>query len=96
MGHMNYSTDFLLMLLIAVIFGTLAQLTSGFSKGGWIVNLTIGFIGALAGVMVSRLLNAPVIYDLTIRGSRFPVIYCVISAVFFLAGISFIVKPGRR
>ncbi len=84
------------MLLVAVIFGTIAQLTSGYSKGGWIVNLAIGFLGALAGVVVSRLLNAPVIYDLTIGGNRFPVIYCVIGAVFFLAGISFLVKPGRR
>ena len=63
MGHMN-STDFLLALLVAVICGTIAQLTSGYSKGGWIVNLIIGFLGALAGVVVSRLLNAPVIYDL--------------------------------
>jgi uncharacterized membrane protein YeaQ/YmgE (transglycosylase-associated protein family) len=90
------STDLLLILLVAVIFGTIAQLTSGYSKGGWIVNLAVGFLGALAGVVVSRLLDAPVIYDLNISGSRFPVIYSVIGAVFLLAGIGFIVKPGRR
>jgi uncharacterized membrane protein YeaQ/YmgE (transglycosylase-associated protein family) len=90
------SIDFLLMLLVAFIGGTAAQLTSGYSKGGWIVNLVIGFIGALTGVMLSRFLNAPVIYDVTIKNNNFPIIYCVIGAVFFLGGISFIVKPGRR
>jgi uncharacterized membrane protein YeaQ/YmgE (transglycosylase-associated protein family) len=90
------STDLLLILLVAVIFGTIAQLTSGYSKGGWIVNLAVGFLGALAGVVVSRLLDAPVVYDLNVSGTKFPVIYCIIGAVFFLASISFIVKPGRR
>ena len=95
MGYMN-STEFLLALLVAVICGTIAQWTSGYSNGGWVVNLIIGSLGALAGVVVSRLLNAPVIYDLIISGSRFPIIYCVVGAVFFVAGIGFIVKPGRR
>jgi uncharacterized membrane protein YeaQ/YmgE (transglycosylase-associated protein family) len=89
------STDFLLILLVAVICGTIAQWTSGYSKGGWIVNLIIGLLGAFAGVVISRLLNAPVIYDVIISGSRFPVIYCVVGSVFLLAGIGFIVKPGR-
>ena len=87
--------DVLLTVLVAVICGTFAQLTSRYSKGGWIVNLGIGFLGALAGVVVSRSLNARVIYDLTVGTTSFPVIYSIIGSVAVLAAINFFVKPGR-
>ena len=90
------SYDIALIFLTAIVCGTLAQLTSGYSKGGWIVNLVVGFLGALAGVLVSRSLNAPVIYDLAIRNTRFPVIYSVVGAVIFLAGIGLFIRPGRQ
>jgi uncharacterized membrane protein YeaQ/YmgE (transglycosylase-associated protein family) len=88
--------DLLLVVVVAIACGTVAQLTSGYSKGGWIVNLGIGFLGALAGVIISRMLNAPVIYDLQIGIRSFPLIYAIIGSVFFLAAIGLIVKPGRR
>ncbi len=88
--------ELLLTLLVAVACGTIAQVTSGYSRGGWIVNLGIGFLGALAGVVVSRLLNARVIYDLEVGAAHYPVIYAVIGSVFFLATIGFMIKPSRR
>ena len=87
--------DFALIALVAIVCGTIAQLTSGFSKGGWIVNLIIGFFGSLAGVFISRMLNAPVIYDIVIQSTKFPVIYCIVGAALSLAAIGFIIKPGR-
>jgi uncharacterized membrane protein YeaQ/YmgE (transglycosylase-associated protein family) len=88
--------DLSLMALVAIVCGTIAQLTSGYSKGGWIVNIAIGFFGALAGVLISRQLNAPVVYDLRVNTVTFPLIYSIIGAVFFVAALSLIVKPGRR
>ncbi len=88
--------DLLLTILVAIICGTFAQFTSGYSRGGWIVNLGVGFLGALAGVVFSRMLNAPVIYDLKIGELSFPVIYSVIGSVFFLAAIGLMVRPSRR
>lgn len=90
------SYDIVLIFLTAIVCGTLAQLTSGYSKGGWIVNLVVGFLGALAGILVSRSLNAPVIYDLAVGNTRFPIIYSVVGAVIFLAGIGLFIKPGQR
>jgi uncharacterized membrane protein YeaQ/YmgE (transglycosylase-associated protein family) len=88
--------DLSLMALVAIVCGAIAQLTSGYAKGGWIVNLAIGFFGALAGVFVSRRLNAPVLYDLKVSTVTFPLIYSIIGAVFFVAALSLIVKPERR
>ena len=89
-------TELALMALVAIVCGTIAQLTSSTSKGGWILHPVIGFFGALAGVLVSRSLNAPLVYDLKVGGIAFPVIYSIIGAVFFLAGIGFLIKPRRR
>jgi len=88
--------DLLLVLAMAVVCGSGAQFTSGYSSGGWIVNLGVGFLGALAGVVVSRSLNAREIYNLDIGTTHFPVIYALIGCVFFLAAINLLVKPGRR
>lgn len=88
--------DLILVALIAVVLGSLAQLTSGYSRGGWIVNLGVGFAGALAGVVLSRALNAPKIYNFEYRGIDFPIVYSLVGAALFLAAIGLLVKPGRN
>jgi uncharacterized membrane protein YeaQ/YmgE (transglycosylase-associated protein family) len=88
--------EFILILLTSIICGAFAQLTSGFSKGGWIINLLIGFFGALAGVYLSRAFNAPVLYNLRVSGVNFPIVYCVVGSVLFLAAITLVTNPSRR
>ena len=88
--------DLLIMAVIAIVCGTFAQITSGYSRGGWIVNLGLGFLGAMAGAVIARTFNAPTIYDLKVRAVDFPIIYSLIGSVFFLAAIGFFVKPGRH
>jgi uncharacterized membrane protein YeaQ/YmgE (transglycosylase-associated protein family) len=88
--------DLLLTLAVAVIFATLAHLTSRFSRGGWFVHLGVGFLGALAGVIVSRSLPVPEVYILKIKTISFPIIWAIIGSVFFLAALGFFVKTERR
>jgi len=90
------SADFLLIALVAIVCGTIAHLTSGYSRGGWIVNLGIAFFGALAGVVLSRELNAPVIYDIKYRAVDFPIIYSLVGSALFVAALGFLVKPHGR
>lgn len=88
--------DLSLIAAVAVICAVMAQITSGYSKGGLIVNLMVAFIGAVVGVYASRELHAPTIYDLQIGEVAFPVIYCLLGSVLMSAGIGFFVKPGRN
>lgn len=88
--------DFLLTALVAVVCGTMTQLTSGYSRGSWIVNLGIGFMGSLAGVLVARSFPVPDVYILKVRDVDFPIIWALIGTVFFLAAIGFFIKPSRR
>jgi uncharacterized membrane protein YeaQ/YmgE (transglycosylase-associated protein family) len=90
------ATDFILAALVAIVCGTLAQITSGYSRGGWIVNLGLGFLGALAGVVLAQSFDAPEIYNLSVHGVHFPIIYSIIGSVLFVAVVRLLVKSRRR
>ena len=51
--------DFILLLIVAGICGALGQAISGYSQAGCLVSIALGFIGALIGVVLARLLNLP-------------------------------------
>lgn len=87
--------DFVMMGLVAIVCGTIAQITSPYSRGGWLVHLGIAFAGAVAGVVVSRYLNAPAIYDVKYRTTDFPIIYSIVGSALLLAMLGFLVKPQR-
>ncbi len=92
---MNLS-DLLLIAVVALVFGTLAQLTSGYSRGGWLVNLGLGFAGAFAGVILARSVTVPLVYVVKFGTVEFPIVWSIIGSVFFLAAIGLFLKPGRR
>lgn len=89
------SADFIVAALVAIVCGTFAQLTSAYSRGGWWVHLGIGFAGAVIGVVVSRALNAPVIYNVQYRMIDYPIIYSVVGSALLLAALGFLIKPHR-
>ena len=80
--------DFLVLLLVAGICGALGQAISGYSRGGCLVSIALGFIGALFGLWLARALNLPELFALSIGGTRFPVIWSIIGSALFVAVIS--------
>ncbi len=88
--------DLLFVVIVGIICGTIGQMTSGYSKGGWIVHLSLGWVGAALGVYLSRVFNAPLVYNITVQSTEFPVIWSLIGSVFFVAAIGLLVKPGRH
>jgi len=82
--------DFLILLLIAGICGAIGQAITGYSHGGCLVAIAVGFIGALLGGFLSRKLGLPEL--IVVRG--FPVIWSIIGGALFVAAISLI--SGRR
>ena len=77
--------DFLLLLLVAFVCGGLAQAITGYSRGGCLVSIAIGFIGALLGMWLQRLANAPELLVLEFGETRFPVVWSLIGAGLFVA-----------
>ncbi len=77
--------SFLVLLLIAALCGALGQALAGYSVGGCLLSIVVGFIGAVLGMWMSRELGLPELFMLNIGGQPFPVIWSIIgSAVFAL------------
>ncbi len=80
--------DLLVLLLVAGLCGALGQAISGFSRGGCLVSIALGFIGALIGLWLARALNLPELFAVNIGGTRFPIIWSIIGSALFVAVIS--------
>jgi uncharacterized membrane protein YeaQ/YmgE (transglycosylase-associated protein family) len=82
--------DLLVLLLVAGLCGSLGQAISGFSRGGCLVAIALGFIGALIGMWLARSLGLPELFAVNIGGTRFPIIWSIIGSALFVAVISLI------
>lgn len=80
--------EFLFLLLVAGVCGSIGQAIVGTSKGGCIVSIVLGFIGALIGTWISRGLSLPELFTFTIGGEPFPVIWSIIGSVVFVTILS--------
>ncbi len=86
---MNW-VDLLILLLVAGICGALGQAIGGYTRGGCLVSIALGFIGALLGVWLARALKLPEVFALQIGGTSFPVVWSIIGAALFVAVIGLI------
>ena len=84
--------DFLILLLVAGICGALGQTISGYSRGGCLAAIALGFIGALSGLWLARALQLPELFAVNIGGTRFPIIWSIIGAALFVAVISLLTR----
>jgi uncharacterized membrane protein YeaQ/YmgE (transglycosylase-associated protein family) len=73
-------TGFLILLLIAGIVGALGQTLSGYSFGGCLMSILVGFVGAYLGVWLAAQLGLPEIFTVNIEGESFPIVWGVIGS----------------
>ncbi len=85
---------FLLTLVVAAIIGSLGAAIAGRKEQGCIVNILVGFIGALVGRWLSRSLDIADPANLTIGETTFPLLWSVAGAALFVALITLL--SGRR
>jgi uncharacterized membrane protein YeaQ/YmgE (transglycosylase-associated protein family) len=76
---------FLLLLVIAAISGSLGQALAGYSRGGCLASILMGFIGAYLGMWIAREFNLPTFFVLNIDGQNFPVVWSIIGSALFAA-----------
>lgn len=75
--------EFLVLLLIAAIAGALGQALSGYSLGGCLISIVVGFIGALLGLWLARQFGLPEPFPVTVGGQTFPVLWSIIGSALF-------------
>ncbi|PWT96003.1 MAG: hypothetical protein C5B55_00555 [Blastocatellia bacterium] len=84
--------DLILLLIVAGICGALGQAISGYSRGGCLVSIALGFIGALLGMWLARAMGLSELYAVRIGTTTFPVIWSIIGAALFVAVISLLTR----
>lgn len=87
--------DILISLIIAGIAGSIARSLSGFSRGGCIISIVVGFIGAIIGTWLARELQLPDPITIVIRGTSYSFLWTIIGAVIFTAALS-LITPGKN
>ena len=88
--------DFILLLVVAGICGALGQAIAGYSHGGCLVSVVLGFVGALLGGWLARVLAIPDLFVLQIGGQGFPIIWSIVGAALFVAVLSLITARRPR
>jgi uncharacterized membrane protein YeaQ/YmgE (transglycosylase-associated protein family) len=79
--------DFLLLLLVAGICGSLAQSIAGYSRSGFLTSIALGFVGALFGSWLSRTLGLGEVLALHVGDRMFPIVWSIIGAALFVAAL---------
>lgn len=71
---------FIVLLIVAGLAGAFGQLLSGFSRGGCLVSIIVGFAGAWIGTWIAGNFGLPPIFVVTIQGEPFPLVWAIIGA----------------
>lgn len=80
----------IVLLIIAAVCGALGQAIGGYSHGGCLVSIAIGFIGALLGSWLAGALHLPELFALNVAGVHFPIVWSIIGGALFVALINLI------
>jgi len=75
----------IVLVIIAAVCGALGQALAGRVRGGFIVSMVLGFIGAVVGPWIAHQLKLPEPFVLNISGQSFPVLWSIIGAAVFVA-----------
>ena len=77
--------DLLVLLLIAGLCGAIGQAIAGYSRGGCLASVALGFIGAIVGLLVARSLGLHELFALHVGGNTFPVVWSILGSALFVA-----------
>ena len=88
--------DLIILLIVAAICGSLGMAIGGYSRGGCLMSIALGFIGALVGMWLARALSLPEFLMLEIGDVRFPIIWSIIGSALFVAVLSFLTRAPSR
>jgi uncharacterized membrane protein YeaQ/YmgE (transglycosylase-associated protein family) len=83
---MNITLESLIILLIvAGIAGAVGQWLAGYSRGGLITSIALGFIGAFLGIWIAKQFRLPELFTLQVGHTNFPIVWAIIGAALLVA-----------
>lgn len=86
----------ILLAVIAAVAGAIGQALAGYSVGGLLMSIVLGFFGALLGSWLARQLGLPELLTLNVGGQPFPVIWSIVGALIIALLAGLISRPRYR
>lgn len=88
-------TGLIFLVVIAAVCGAIGRAIAGDVRGGLVVSIVLGFVGALLGPWVARQMKLPEPLTLRVAGESFPVLWSIIGAALFVALIHLVSRRRR-
>jgi uncharacterized membrane protein YeaQ/YmgE (transglycosylase-associated protein family) len=85
-------SQWIVLLIVAGICGALGQAISGYSRGGCLVSIALGFVGALIGMWLARVMHLPELFAVQIGSTNFPIVWSIIGSALFVAVITLLTR----
>jgi uncharacterized membrane protein YeaQ/YmgE (transglycosylase-associated protein family) len=73
--------DFLVYLVVACVCGAIARALASGSRGGFVISVLVGFLGAFVGTWMARHLRLPDAPVVKIAGHPFPIVWSIVGGV---------------
>jgi uncharacterized membrane protein YeaQ/YmgE (transglycosylase-associated protein family) len=89
-------TGLLLLLIIAGICGAIGRSLGGGARGGFLLSIGVGFVGALLGMLLARQLHLPEVLAVTVEGRPFPILWSIIGGALLVALVNLVSRPVGR
>lgn len=86
---------FLILIVVAAICGAIGQAVAGYSTGGFLVSIVVGFIGAYLGVWLSQQFGLPELFVVNVDGQPFPIVWSVIGSAILAIIVGLLTRPRR-
>lgn len=87
--------DFLLLLLVAGLCGAAGRAIAGRTRGGMLVSIALGFVGALLGTYLAGLLHLPDLLVVRVGGANLPIVWSIVGAALFVALLGLMTRERR-
>lgn len=86
--------DLFILICVAGVCGAIGQAIAGESRGGCLVSIALGFVGAVFGLWIARALSLPTVFVLDTPGGNFPIVWSIVGSALFVALVRLL--SGRR
>jgi uncharacterized membrane protein YeaQ/YmgE (transglycosylase-associated protein family) len=84
---------FVVLLVIAAICGALGQAIAGYSLGGFLISIVVGFVGAWLGTWLAGQLGLPELLVINIDGQPFPIVWAVVGSAVLAIVVGLLTRP---
>ena len=85
--------EIIILLIVSAVCGSIGMAIVGYSRGGCLTSIALGFIGALLGMWIAREMKLPEVFTLDVGDVHFPIVWSIIGSALFVGVLGLLTRP---